>query len=327
MPRFSLLVLAAAFAVAPVAHAQSAATTPAPRAHHALGYDPVRQRVILTAGSTPVDSGRSFRFFDDLWEFDGARWTARPSSGRELSGVRLAWDARRGRMLSFGGYWDGLARAPLRVHTSEGWITLHERTAVPAAEPGFAYDATRDRYLAFGGSVSRGIVDGRTWEWRDTGWVALDIPAPPGRAAHAMAYDAKRGRTVVFGGIGGSVAGERPALFGDTWEFDGTRWERRDVPGPSPRHSAGIAYDSRRGTILLFGGSAPDGFAGDTWQWDGREWRRLATDGPEPRAMAALAYDERRDRVVLFGGRKGYPDGDLGDTWEWDGASWKRIAP
>ena len=322
-----LVVAAVARAQAPQpAPVQAQPQAPAPRAHHALGYDERRERVILTAGSTPVDSGRGFRFFDDLWEFDGVRWTALSSSGRQLSGVRLAWDSRRGRLLSFGGYWDGLARAPLRAHTSEGWTTLHERAAVPAAEPGFVYDAKRDRYLAFGGSVSRGVVDGRTWEWRDTGWVALDVAGPPGRAAHAMAYDAKRGRTVVFGGIGGNATGERPVTFGDTWEFDGQRWQQLQVQGPSPRNSPGMAYDSKRGVMILFGGASESGFAGDTWQWDGREWKLLATTGPDPRGMGQLAYDARRDRVVLFGGRKGYPNGDLGDTWEWDGARWTRVA-
>ena len=86
-----------------------------------------------------------------------------------------------------------------------------------------------------------------------------------------------------------------------------------------------VAYDSKRGLVILFGGLGNDGFLGDTWSWDGTKWTRLAETGPEPRGMGYLAYDKRRDRVVLFGGRKGYPDGDLNDTWEWDGTRWQRV--
>jgi hypothetical protein len=87
-----------------------------------------------------------------------------------------------------------------------------------------------------------------------------------------------------------------------------------------------MAYDARRGHMILFGGIGAGGFLGDTWSWDGSRWTRLAETGPEPRAMGYLAYDKARDRVVLFGGRKGWPD-DLADTWEWDGSRWRRVSP
>ena len=74
---------------------------PPARAHHALVYDPVARRVLLTGGSTPRDSGRSFEFFNDLWAFDGRRWVALASSGGRLSGIRLAFDTRRGRLVAF----------------------------------------------------------------------------------------------------------------------------------------------------------------------------------------------------------------------------------
>jgi hypothetical protein len=78
---------------------------------------------------------------------------------------------------------------------------------------------------------------------------------------------------------------------------------------------AGVAYDSKRGQVIIFGGVGSDGFLGDTWSWNGSEWRKLAETGPEPRGMGYLAYDQQRDRVVCFGGRKRWPDGDLNDTW------------
>jgi Galactose oxidase, central domain len=313
--------------IASAASAQAQPETPPRRAHHALAFDAARQRVLLHGGSTPADGGESSEFFNDLWEFDGVRWTPRPASGAKLSGMRVAFDARRQRMVSFGGYDGASANGELRVLEDSGWSTLGAHPSLRAAEAGFVYDAKRDRLVAFGGSAGDGVAHGETWEHAGTAWTKLSTAGPPARSGHIMVYDEQRACTVVFGGRF-AAPGERPGPQADTWEFDGRTWSRRDVSAPPARMSAGAAYDSRRGLVIVFGGRGAGVFLGDTWSWDGAEWKRLSDTGPEPRAMAGLAYDEHRDRLVLFGGRKeGYPDGDLSDTWEWDGASWRRIGP
>lgn len=297
--------------------------SPLPRAHHALVYDAAREIVLLTAGSTPLDGGKSFRFFNDVWGFDGAKWRPLAESGDRISGVGLAFDSRRGRVVSFGGY-DGRSLDAVRTFDGTAWATLGRLPEMAAAEPGFAYDSARDKFVLFGGSAARGLARGETWELADgTTWSKVDVPGPPARQGHAMTFDAKRNRVVLFGGMGSAAPGERPPSLGDTWEYDGRAWTERIGPAPPARHAAGIAFDSKRGRILLFGGMGKDGFLGDTWSFDGAAWKKLAETGPEARAMGYMAYDVKRDRVVLFGGRKGWPDGDLGDTWEWDGATWR----
>ena len=271
-----------------------------------------------------MDGGNRFEFFNDLWEFDGAHWSALPSSGERMSGIGLAFDTKRKRLLSFGGY-AGQSRGELRVLSNNEWKTIGKHAEIVAAEPGFVYDSKRDRFVAFGGSAGRGLALGDTWELDDTAWRKLAAAGPPPRQAHSMVFDSKRGRTVVFGGIGTGPAGQRPPTLGDTWEFDGRSWTKLDVVGPAPRASGGVAFDSKRGLVILFGGSGDSGFYGDTWSWNGSEWKKLAETGPEARAMGYMAYDRKRDRIVLFGGRKGWPDGDLADTWEWNGTSWTKI--
>lgn len=322
-------VLAVSVCMSAAYHASARTTldriAPPARAHHALAYDPVRHRVLLTAGSTPRDSGRSFEFFNDLWAFDGRRWAELPASGVRMSGTTLAFDTHRGRMLSWGGY-DGSARGDLRVLEANGWRTVGSYDDMRVAEPGAAYDARRDRLVVFGGSAERGRASSETWEHDGTRWHRIGIPGPPARQAHVMVFDTRRARVVVFGGIGGGAAqGGRPPVLGDTWEYDGERWSRLDVTGPGPRASAGAAYDARRGLVVIYGGMGSDGLLDDTWGWDGTRWRRLADGGPGKRAMGQLAYDAARDRIVLFGGRRGWPDGDLDDTWEWDGTAWARV--
>jgi len=314
-----------AFAVlAPSAQAQVDAPAPPRRAHHALVYDASRQAVLLAGGSTPLDSGRSFRFFNDVWGFDGSRWSMLGESGDQMSGMRLVFDASAQRVVSFGGFREG-SMGLLRVLDGASWRTIGDRSEAPAAEGGFVLDTRRQKFVSFGGTAGRGQFGEDTWEYAGQSWRRLAISSPPARLGHVMVYDARRGRVVLFGGMGSAPQGSRPPLLGDTWEFDGTAWTRRDVTGPSPRHSAGGAWDSRRGVVIVFGGGGGDSALADTWSWDGTSWRRLADGGPPPRMMGYLAYDARRDRVVMFGGRNGWPDGDLNDTWEWDGTAWRQV--
>jgi N-acetylneuraminic acid mutarotase len=117
--------------------------------------------------------------------------------------------------------------------------------------------------------------------------------------------------------FGGSDAARR---LGDTWEWGGSAWMERKVPGPSPRGGAAMA--SLDGKVILFGGYAPNdqgpAALGDTWEWDGASWSPRDVPGPSPRWSGAAAM--LKGKVVLFGGYSG--TSPLGDTWEWDGSSW-----
>jgi hypothetical protein len=305
----------------------AAQESPPRRAHHALVYDEVRERVLVTGGSSPHADGNCCAFFNDLWAFDGTRWTALPSSGARMSGMRLAFDSRQKRVVSFGGFVDGRSLSDVRVLERDAWTTLGQHRDMPAAEPGFVYDVRRDRFIAFGGS-GRGQAHGDTWEYDGNTWTKVTSDGPPARQAFVMVYDERRGRTVVFGGSGVGTPPTPGPVYGDLWEFDGRTWTQIEAPnGPSARFAAGAAYDSKRGHVILFGGLTREGSLGDTWAWDGRAWTRLAaasSNGPSPRAMGYLAYDRKRDRVVMFGGRPRWPD-DLNDTWEWDGTAWRRA--
>ncbi|NOT34768.1 MAG: T9SS type A sorting domain-containing protein [Candidatus Eisenbacteria bacterium] len=92
---------------------------------------------------------------------------------------------------------------------------------------------------------------------------------------------------------------------------------------PPARYSSGVAFDSDRSVLVMFGGWAGSPL-GDTWEWDGSTWRLAATTGPAARNAPALAYDSVRRKTVLFGGDS--PGVTRGDTWEWDGAAWTQLA-
>ena len=97
-----------------------------------------------------------------------------------------------------------------------------------------------------------------------------EVGGPPARIAPGMVYDSKRGRTVLYGGGGANSA------LGDTWTFDGSRWEELRTVGPPARISPAMAYDPTRDVIVLFGGRRgwPDDLA-DTWLFDGTAWKEV----------------------------------------------------
>ena len=311
----------AALVISMLAQGLIAQDVPDKRAHHSIVYDSGLKTVIMTAGSTPLNGGESFRFFNDVWSYSGSGWKRMATAGDERSGISLAYDAKRNKVFSYGGYINGSSKGELRVLNGSAWATLSDAPEMRAAEGVLVYDSDRDRLIAFGGSAGRGSVNGTTWEWDGNAWKKFEGPGPEGRQAFAMVYDSKRKRTVLFGGMGSGAPGQR---YPETWEFDGMKWTKVASTGPEPRMSPGYAYDSKRGLFLIFGGFASSGAKNDLWGWDGREWKKLADGGPPARAMGYMAYDIARDKVVLFGGRFGWPN-DANDTWEWNGRVWTEV--
>jgi len=320
--KYSFIVIL--FLSAVFAHAQKN-ELPGLRAHHSLVYDDAAKAILLTGGSTPLDGGNSFKFYNDIWSFDGSKWTLKGNAGDERSGIALAYDTKRKKLYSFGGFTsDGKSRSEFRVFENSdpvaiGWKNLAEIPGMIAAEAGFVFDSHRDRLIVFGGSPGMRKVNSETWEWDGNEWKKFEGANPGGRQSFVMIYDEARKKTILFGGLG-----ETPGTINDdTWEYDGKSWQKISVTGPA-RASAGYAYDNEKKMLIIFGGMTKGGFTNDTWSYDGKEWKKLADQGPAKRAMGYLAYDKERKKIFMFGGRLGWPN-DTNDTWEWDGTKWIEI--
>lgn len=201
------------------------------------------------------------------------------------------------------------------------WRELQQstHTRVP-----MVHDGVRNRFVA--------ISDGRTLEWDGLAWRERATLTPaPARIGALACFDTVRGRTVLFGGFTGSNVGSGTPWDSSLWEYDGADWRSRPTAnGPSGRHLHAMAYDSRRGVLVLYGG-APPGQAGghETWEWDGTTWTLAATVGPTANIYAAMAYHASRDNVVLFGGAdaNAFVPVLLNETWTWDGTTWTQRAP
>jgi hypothetical protein len=295
---------------------------PDKRAHHEMVYDEASKSVLMVGGSTPLNGGQSFKFFNDIWKYDNTGWSKIGNAGDERSGIRLAYDSKRNKLLSYGGFTvNNQSSSQLRVLENGDWKILSDLPEMKSAEGGFVYDVSRDKFIAFGGTGATGQVNGTTWEWDGTAWKKFGGVEPAGRQSFVMVYDSKRNKTILYGGMNGSGN----ILEDGVWEFDGNEWKNFTTPvAPEPLMAPGYAFDSKQGVLVIFGGATKDGIKKDTWSWDGSAWKKLSDSGPSSRLMGYMAYDKDRDRVVLFGGRLGWPN-DINDTWEWDGTKWNEI--
>jgi hypothetical protein len=143
---------------------------------------------------------------------------------------------------------------------------------------------------------------------------------------HRVVYDQFRNRIVLFGGAAGTA----------TWEWNGASWRKMVLSdpegdgGPSGRRWHGLAYDSARHKVMLYGGETKQGhpyeYNDELWEYDGNSWRKHVPDPAEPWPgpnWGAMVYDWHRERIIMLAGGVSYQWDET--TWEWDGAGWERV--
>ncbi len=274
----------------------------------ALAYDSTRRRVVLFTGYS-------------TWEYDGMTWVEKPTppSMPHRGGHAMVYDSARDRIVLFGGVLTGVALNDTWEYDGTTWVEKSPVTRPPARSGhAMAYDSARGRVILFGGESQNGWVLADTWEYDGTNWIERS-PAtrPDARVDHAMAYDSDRGRVILFGGADYS----RNLSFHDTWEYDGTTWQLKQVDNSPPAlANHAMAYDSNRHRVVLFGGSNPIIISpiNQTWEYDGATWVQIATtNSPPARYNHAMAYDNVRGRIVLFGGYQSFIRPPFNDTWEY----------
>ena len=255
---------------------------PDARTFPAMAYDSARHRVILFGGNRVLFGRRpsESRFLDDTWEWDGRRWSQIKVPGPQpRAEAAIAHDARRGRVVLFGGY-DRIDEKLHRLGDTWEWDGVRwTQINVPGPSPrngaALVYDSVREKIVLFGGGTAAG-VSGETWEWDGKAWIENRAALTQGRFNCAMAFDVARRKVIRFGGRYGG----KP--LGDTWEYDGKTWTQLSSLGPTARNHSAMAYDSKRKTIVLFGGhdlgldEANVLVYGDTWELSGTAWLQKA---------------------------------------------------
>ncbi len=259
------------------------------------------------------------------------QWTQvnTPSRPSPRYAQQMTFDSRRGVVVLYGGNIGGSAGIP--VYSNETWeyngATWTQRN-IPNPPPArgtgaMIFDERRGVCVLFGGQSSTSYF-GDTWEYDGASWVQRQLPGstPVPRLSHFMAYDVKRGVSVLFGGYGGSsIPG---ALLGDTWEYDGLSWNRRELASaPLPRVSGGTAYDDIRGRVVMFAGGGDFRATAETWEFDGQNWTLRFNNVSFWRITPAMCFDKSRGDAFAFGGILG--NIRFADEFDWNGEAWRNY--
>jgi hypothetical protein len=148
-----------------VAWVQRATGTPPGRYSNTMAFDAARGVTVLFGGYGTID-GQESVCFGDTWEWDGADWALRATTGPSARAYpTITYDTVRDRVVLFGGYtcdgtrlddtweWDGTQWTQIAASgpSARGWHAM-------------AFDAARGRSVLFGGFGTAGVPLGDTWE-------------------------------------------------------------------------------------------------------------------------------------------------------------------
>lgn len=310
-------------------------TGPHPRRGHAMVYDSVRGVTVLFGGYYYDPNAGTYDrdvYLNDTWEWDGSHWTQRlVASPPARVKHAMVFDSSRQRTVLFGGChgdcrsanqfgdtweWDGMA-----------WSQASSEGPSPRTEHAMTYDSSRHVTLLLSGSSDAYSDSGETWAWNGETWTRLDVQAPSKRFESTMVFDTWRAVGVLYGGAAAYPSVATYAVTGETWEWDGAKWEFRESGDPGKRQGHAMAFDSKRGVTVLFGGESGSIPRVGTWEWDGVSWRLAGRNPGLGRSHHAMAYDSKRGVTVTRYG-DGWSVGE--ETWEWDGTTWtphKALGP
>ena len=287
-------------------------TAPSGRVDGTIAYDPATRQIYLFGG-------QANDFLNDLWVYsmDQKNWSPLNVSGTlppARLGHTLLWDAKRNRLVMFGGQSRSFFSDVWAFDVARSsWTQLARDDAGPSRRYGHSaiLEPGRDRMVISHGFTSSGRFDD-TWAFdlANNTWRNLTPSGtkPLRRCLHHAAYDAERSQMLLFGGC---ASGFGPCPLGDLWAFDlntNTWTERTGQVKPAPRTHYGMVFDDARSQLVIFGGEG-NGALNDTWEFDAnrREWREATLQGAPPsgRSRHEATFGSGQKTSFFFGGTKG----------------------
>jgi hypothetical protein len=278
-------------------------TPPAGRVNAFACYDPGGDRMILVGGED------RFTVLDDMvWQLS---LTGTPSWS-ELAPLgtpppyrvarAMAFDAVHSRVLLFGGTYSGPTDEifVLSLAGTPAWTQIANPGGGPGARyfASAAYDASRDRFVVFGGVTSTGAIPGDAWvlSLDPPSWQSLGGGGPTYIHSNAV-NDPGRDRLIVYDTSATHAAWALP--------YSTQAWEPApELTPPATPGFAGLAYDPVGDDLLLAAYDPLDGVWRHPLQGP-MGWIQLAASDGDPgaRFSHSLVLDAPNDRLVLFGGR------------------------
>jgi cysteine-rich repeat protein len=285
----------------------------------AMAYDAFRKQLVVFGGYAGVNTGASN---NSTWLFDGARWSKVPAQANppvSRFAHALAYDSDRQRVVLFGGNnRSGTDTNDMWTFDGQVWTEVTQVGSRPPARNShaMAYDPLRQRVVVAGGNSISNPSPGTMWEFDPAAatWTnrSADIGLPAGGNVNGIVFDTARQRLVLV------------TSGGETWERIADSWQRVTGAQPPARGLSALAFDSKRGKSVLFGGSVGDSI-GDTWEYDGiwREVKAFEKVNSVNLTSVAAAYDRTSARVIVTAINA--MAGCSSATLAFDGLVWQRL--
>ena len=298
----------------------NALAKPSPAFGSALAYDDARHRAVLVMNGLP----------SQVWEWDGNTWTNKSPNdtlNERFDGANASYDTVNATVVSVAPATDG-TMASFRWNGT-AWTQQASSAGAIITDVASAYDASRSALVAYAwdrATTQASVLLDEVFEYSASTWSNPNQGTPSPRVGASMIYSAVDATMMMLGGAVGNFAGADRIV--DLWTWDGSVWSQPSPEiTPAVRSNAGIAFDSDRQQVVVFGGIGPTGALADTWLWDGFTWTQASpAHSPPPRFAAGMSFDALTGLVVLFGGTSS--DGTLlGDTWTWNGSDWSLLSP
>ena len=295
---------------------------PAPRLNPGVGYDPVRNRLLVLGGQDRYLY--NYPIADPAWAvnlgstptWDSLGTVESPPSG--VSFANVTYDPVRDQFVFLG---SGSSITTLSLGgATPTWGTLTVTGATPPIRNGASvvYDPVRDRFLFMCGWPSSLTAPAEVWELRLSPVPTWRQMAPGGttpvtRGFALTVYDPAHDRVIVFGGVSMPDTLPTSTLSLDLSSGDGSWQELSTTSAPPGRRSGVFTLDPLRGRAILYGGDGytnlpppanRSGPLNDAWALDltgTPAWRQLATQGATPTGPQSPygAYDAANDRLAL----------------------------
>jgi hypothetical protein len=303
-------------------------TNPPPaRRDAALAYDGERHRLILFGGRNDTGS------LDDTWALELATMVWEPlATGSAMRpparhSMVAGVDSINQRFLITTGQAPGeLFNDTWQLDlTTNTWSELPAQGEIPDIRYGAAggiADGDDTLWLSHGFTEQGRFDDTRrltaTGAWQDV-TPAANRPLP--RCLHAATIT-PNSDMVLFGGC---ASGFGPCPLNDTWLFEQSTGNWREIPTPAdvePRLFPALVTLGDSGRVLLFGGEAGTNDFGDSWllDVDSEQWMELPAIGNTPQARAGHSMvwvpaltNAPDGAALLFGGQNG--EMELNDLW------------
>lgn len=235
-----------------------------------MAWDPVDHYLVLYGGFSIIAKTGAIVELNDTWAFANDSWEQlhpRRSPPGTVEGT-MAWDARDGYLLMYGGVNQSIQGAVYSDYISRdtwsfvgGQWTNRTSTVVgappPVEEQEMAYDPGDQGVVMFGGDNATLNLNA-TWTYAGGTWARVDASSgPPGVSGAVMATDPALDGAILFGGYHETNYPDYSATMErTTWLFAHGNWTNLTASLPSAPAAglgASISDVSSGGYLLLFG--------------------------------------------------------------------------